>query len=106
MSYVFLVTAVAFEVIGSFFTKKSAGFTNFIPTLLLFCYYLLALSSLNLAVKKLDLSFAYPIWTGATIIGVSLVGILCFQESANIGKAMSIGVIALGIVGLVSSGRS
>ncbi|HOI39299.1 MAG TPA: SMR family transporter [Methanobacterium sp.] len=52
------------------------------------------------ALKKFDLSFAYAIWAGLGIFGVSIIGIMYFKEPYNILKIVSLLVIVVGVIGL------
>jgi small multidrug resistance pump len=99
-SWLFLVAAIVFEVAGTTSMKLSEGFTKTLPSVLLFVFYALAFGALTLTLKKLEMSFVYAIWSGLGTTLVTLIGILYFQESANLFKVASIGLIILGVVGL------
>ncbi len=47
---------------------------------------------LSLALKEVDLSFAYALWSG--------VGILWFREPMGALKMVSLGLIVIGVAGL------
>ena len=55
---------------------------------------------LVLAIKTLPLGTAYAIWTGMGAVGVAIVGIFLFEESADWIRLTSIVLIVIGIVGL------
>lgn len=99
-SWLFLVAAIVLEVAGTTSMKLSEGFTKTLPSVLLFVFYALAFGALTLTLKKLEVSFVYAIWSGLGTTLVTLIGILYFQESANLFKVASIGLIILGVVGL------
>ena len=99
-SWLLLVAAIVFEVAGTTSMKLSEGFTKTLPSVLLFVFYALAFGALTLTLKKLEVSFVYAIWSGLGTTLVTLIGILYFQESANLFKVASIGLIILGVVGL------
>ena len=99
-SWLLLVAAIVFEVAGTTSMKLSEGFTKTLPSVLLFVFYALAFGALTLTLKKLEMSFVYAIWSGLGTTLVTLIGILYFQESANLFKVASIGLIILGVVGL------
>ena len=52
------------------------------------------------ATKTLPLGTAYAVWTGIGAVGAALLGIMLFQESANIVRIGCIALIVAGIVGL------
>ncbi len=49
MSWVYLIFAIALEVGGTVSMKMSNGFTKIVPSILMIVLYILAFSSLNLA---------------------------------------------------------
>jgi small multidrug resistance pump len=99
-SWIFLVGAILFEVAGTTSMKLSAGFTRFLPSVLIFVFYALAFGALTMTLKTMDVSFVYAVWSGLGTTIVTLIGILYFRESANIVKVASIGLIVLGVAGL------
>jgi quaternary ammonium compound-resistance protein SugE len=55
---------------------------------------------LMLAIKSLPLGTAYAVWTGMGAVGVAIVGIFLFKESADLYRLLSITLVISGIVGL------
>ena len=55
---------------------------------------------LYLAQKSIPIGTAYVIWTGIGAIGTVLLGILFFNDSANIFRLLFLSLILIGIVGL------
>jgi quaternary ammonium compound-resistance protein SugE len=53
-----------------------------------------------LAIKTLPLGTAYAVWTGMGAVGVAIIGILLFKESADWIRLVSIMLIIVGIIGL------
>jgi len=100
MTYLFLALAIVFEVLGTFFIKQSQGFTRLVPSLIMFVYYGLSFSSLTLAAKKMDVSVAYPVWTGSAIALVAVMGMVYFKEPSSELKVISITLISFGVIGL------
>lgn len=86
--------------------KISNGLTKLIPSLGMFIAYFLCFSIFSLALKKIDVSIAYAIWSGVGITVISILGVLFFKESMNITKIISIILIITGIIGLNLSGVS
>ena len=106
MSWLFLLLAIVMEVSGTVSMKLSDGFTKMKPTITMFVFYLLSLSALNLALKKIDVGMAYAIWSGLGTALIATIGILWFKEPATAFKLVSIALIIMGVVGLnVSGGR-
>lgn len=104
MSWFLLVTAILFEVSGTTCMKLSYGFTRRLPTILMFVFYALGFVPLNLALKRINISVAYAIWSGIGTAIITTIGILWFKEPVNALKLISIALIIIGLVGLNLSG--
>lgn len=92
--------AIILEVAGTTLLKLSNGFTVFWPSLgVVFCYTV-ALAGIAFALKDLELSMAYAIWSGAGTAITAAIGIAVFGETATALKWLSLTLIIAGIVGL------
>jgi small multidrug resistance pump len=100
MSWLLLIVAIILEVSGTTCMKLSHGFSRRSPTILMFAFYGLGFIPLNLALRRIDLSVAYAIWSGMGTAIVTVIGILYFKEPANLIKVMSIALIIIGLIGL------
>ena len=101
----YLMLAIVAEVAGTTSIKFSEGFTRPLPSVAIFVFYGLSLGMLNLALKEIDLSFAYAVWSGVGMALIATVGILWFREPLGALKLASLALIAMGVVGLhLSSG--
>jgi small multidrug resistance pump len=96
----YLLLAIVAEVTGTTFVKLSHGFTRLFPSVLIFVFYGLSLGFLGLALKKVDLSLAYAVWSGLGIAFIASVGILFFREPVTTMKMVSLALIVAGVVGL------
>jgi small multidrug resistance pump len=101
----YLLLAIVAEVTGTTFVKLSDGFTKVLPTVMIVVFYGLSLGFLGLALKRVDLSLAYAIWSGLGITFIASVGILCFREPLTAIKLVSLGFIVAGVVGLNLAGE-
>jgi len=100
----FLVGAITLEVAGTTSMKLSEGFTKLLPSVLLFVFYAASFVALTLALKKIEVSVAYAVWSGAGTALIAAIGILYFNETASLLKFISILLIIFGVVGLNLSG--
>lgn len=100
MSWVYLFGAILFEVTGTISMKLSQGLTKMGPSIMIFVCYAVAFTLVTLAIRKIELSVAYTIWSGVGTVLVALVGIFYFGEQANVFKILSIVLVVLGVVGL------
>ena len=102
--WLYLAGAIALETAGTTSMKLSDGFTKLVPSILIFLFYADSFVALTFALKGIDVSLAYAIWSGIGTIIIATIGILYFQEPATALKIVSIGLIVIGVVGLKLSG--
>lgn len=99
-----LALAIALEVIGTTCMKLSEGFTRPVPSVLLFLFYGAAFAALTFALKKLDVSLVYAVWSGIGTLLITLIGVLYFREAMTVLKGVSIALIIAGVIGLNLAG--
>ena len=105
MPYVFLTAAILFEVAGITAMKLSRGFSELIPSLAVPVFYALSAAFLIVALKRLELSMTYAIWSGVGTALAALIGIAYFRESLTLFKVASLALVIAGVVGLSLAGR-
>jgi small multidrug resistance pump len=104
ISWIFFIIAIVLEVSGTISMKLSDGFTKLGPVIAMFIFYGLGLSLLALALKKIDVSVAYAVWSGLGTAIIAVVGILWFKEPATVVKIFSLILIIMGVIGLNLNG--
>jgi small multidrug resistance pump len=104
MHWIYLALAIAFEVSGTTCMKLSDGFTKLAPSVLMWLFYGLCFGCLTLALKKVDVSVAYAIWSGVGTALIATIGILYFRESISLLKVVGVVAIIGGVVALNLSG--
>jgi small multidrug resistance pump len=102
--WLYLAGAIMLEIAGTTSMKISHGFSNIVPSVLIFVFYAASFTALTIALKKIDVSSAYAIWSGAGTALITVIGIAYFREPATIIKLVSIVLIIIGVVGLNLSG--
>lgn len=100
MSWFILFLVGLFEVAWAVGLKYTHGFTRLWPSVgtvaaMGISFYLLAA-----AMRSLPLGTAYAVWVGIGAIGTAILGIALFNEPANAGRLVSLGLILAGIIGL------
>jgi len=98
MKWILLFIGIIAELLGTTSMKMSDGFSNLYPSIFTFVFWAIGLSVFLFALKEFDLSFAFAIWAGLGIIGVSIIGILYFKEPYSIMKIISIFIIVIGVI--------
>lgn len=100
LGWIYMILAILFEVAGTTSMKFSEGFTKVWPSIFIFLFYALCFSILTLALKTIEISIAYAIWSGLGTVLIVTIGILWFNESVSFVKILSIVLIIIGVVGL------
>jgi len=106
MSILYLVAAILCEICGTMALKLSDGLTRAGPSGVVLVAYLASFAALALALRGIELSIAYAVWSGVGTAIVALIGIVWFGEGVGVGKLLSLALIVLGVVGLHLSGRA
>ncbi len=104
ISYLLLIGAIVFEVMGTTCMKLSDGFDKLLPSVLIFVFYGISFVLFTLALKDLDVSMAYAIWAGLGTVLVTIIGIFYFSEPGTLIKLFSIILVIAGVVGLNLAG--
>ncbi len=84
--------------------KLSDGFTKTVPSICIFVFYALSFMALTMALKRIDVSVAYAIWSGIGTALIAIIGAVHFKEPMTMIKAVSVGIIIIGVVGLNITG--
>jgi len=88
------------EIVFALSLKYNAGFTRLIPSIITLISGGLSLFLLMTAIKFLPVGTAYAVWTGMGAVGVAILGIVLFKESADLYRLVSISFVIIGIIGL------
>jgi small multidrug resistance pump len=105
LSLLYLAAAIILEIGGTTSLKLSDGLTRLGPTGAVVVCYAASFALLSLALRGIDLSIAYAVWSGVGTAIVATIGIVWFGESAGVWKLLSLALIVLGVAGLHLSGR-
>ncbi len=100
MAWTYLMFAGLFEVGWAVGLKYTEGFTKPLPTVFTVAAMVVSLFLLGLALRELPLGTAYAVWTGVGTVGTVILGIVLFNDAADIIRLGCIGLIVAGIVGL------
>jgi small multidrug resistance pump len=106
MSVVYLAAAIVLEICGTTSLKLSDGFTRIGPSGAVILCYVASFALLSLALRGIELSIAYPIWSGVGTAVVAAIGIAWFGESVGAWKLLCLALIVLGVAGLPLTERA
>jgi small multidrug resistance pump len=96
--WIYLVIAILTEVAGTTAMKISQGLTKVIPTVLMFVLYGVSFVFMAIALKKIEVSIAYAIWSGLGTALIAAIGIIAFRESLNYPKIVGVILIIGGVI--------
>ncbi len=103
---ILLALAIAVEVAASALLPKAEGFTNLPWTIAVMSGYAVAIWLLTVIVRTMPVSVAYAIWAGTGTALVAVAGFLFLGESMSWVKAVSLGMIVFGVIGLNLTGAA
>ncbi|WP_370205973.1 SMR family transporter [Pararhodobacter marinus] len=98
MHWVYLLTAIFFETVGTTALKASAGFTRLGPSLLVVVAYGASFWLLAMVLKVMPVGIAYAVWSGAGIVLISAIGLVVFGQRLDLPAVLGIALIMAGIL--------
>jgi quaternary ammonium compound-resistance protein SugE len=100
LAWLLLFSAGLIEIVFALSLKYNQGFTRLIPSIVTLVSGGASLFLLMTAIKILPVGTAYAVWTGMGAVGVAILGIVLFKESAELYRILSIVLVIVGIIGL------
>ena len=100
MKWFYLILAGMFEILWAVAMNYSEGFSKLVPSIITAIGYIASAVFLAMALRELPLGTAYAMWTGAGVVGTSVLGMLLFQEKLTMPQVLCILMIVVGIAGL------
>lgn len=95
-----LLVAGMCEVAWAVGLKYTEGFTRLLPSAWTLAAMAASVVLLAWSLKTLPVGTAYAVWTGIGAVGTALLGMALFDESREVARLVSIGLIVAGILGL------
>lgn len=78
----------------------SRSFSEPLPSIAVPVFYVLSAVAVILALKRLDLSTTYAIWSGVGTALAAMIGVAYFREPITMLKIVSVALIIVGVIGL------
>jgi quaternary ammonium compound-resistance protein SugE len=100
MSWWYLLAAGAVEIVMALALKASQDWSRLTPSLIGVVAGLTSIFLLTKALRELPLGTAYAIWTGIGSVGVVVLGIAAFGETASPLRLVCICLVVAGSIGL------
>lgn len=100
MSWLYLVVAILFEVVGTSAMKMSEGMTRLGPAAVVVVCYGIAFLLLAKALRSMEVGIAYAIWSATGTAAIAAIGVFVFGESLTVMKVVGILLIVAGVISL------
>ena len=100
MAWICLLLAGLFEIGFALGMKYSEGFSKPLPTVATVAAALASLYLVSQAMKSIPVGTAYAIWTGIGAMGVTVLSIFLFGDSASPARLGCVALIIAGVIGL------
>lgn len=97
MTYLYLIMAIIFEVIGTAALQASEQFTRPKPLILTALGYMAAFYFLSLVLRTMPVGIAYAIWSGLGVMLITLVGLVWFGQRLDLPAIIGLGLIVAGV---------
>ncbi|MFF4776833.1 DMT family transporter [Microtetraspora fusca] len=98
MTWVYLGVAILFEIAFALGTNATKGFTRLVPSVLTLIAAAGGIYTLSLALRRLDVSVGYTIWTGIGGAGTVVLGAILFKERISAARLICFASIIGGAV--------
>jgi small multidrug resistance pump len=97
MPWLYLLVAIAGEVVGTTALKASDGFTRAGPAALVVIGYAIAFYFLALVLRTVPLGVTYAIWSGVGVAMVTVIGWLVYDQRLDAPAVLGIALIVAGV---------
>ncbi len=97
-AYIFLVLAIAFEVLSTSFLKDTNGFTKLYPSLVVIVALCICLFLMSHSMKFIPVGIVYASWAGLGIVAITIIAVIKYNQMPNIPTMIGIALIVIGVV--------
>jgi small multidrug resistance pump len=100
MAWLYLFLGAVISLAANFLLKASNGFENLTYGLVSLAMFMVGIALYGFAIKVIPLNVAYVIWTGASVVLLTIVAFIFFDEKITLTHLLFISMIIVGSVGL------
>ena len=97
-AYIFLILAIAFEVLSTSFLKDTNGFTNLYPSLIVISALCICLYLMSHSMKFIPVGIVYASWAGLGIVGITIIAAFKYKQIPNIPTIIGLSLIVVGVI--------
>ncbi|OUI77891.1 multidrug transporter [Commensalibacter intestini] len=98
MSYLYLMIAIAVEIVATSSLKASDGFTNWFFTMISLIGYGVSFYCLSIALREIPVGIAYAVWSGVGTVGICLLAWLIYKQNLSLISIVGILFIIVGVI--------
>ena len=98
MKFVYLIAAIACEVVATSALKASDGFSRPGPAAVTVVGYGISFYLLALALREIPVGIAYAVWSGTGIVLISAIGWIVFGQKLDSWGVFGLGLIIAGVL--------
>ena len=104
--YLILALGITTGIAANSFAKISEGFTKLTPTIACFLLMTVTMLSLAKAMSVIPVAFSYSTYSGLTVAGVVIFGMLKYNQVPNMYGFIGICLIVTGVIMVNYLGRT
>ena len=97
-AYIFLILAIAFEVLATSFLKDTNGFTNLYPSLIVIIALCICLFLMSHTMKFIPVGIVYATWAGLGIVAITIIAVIKYNQIPNTPTIIGLSFIIIGVV--------
>ncbi len=98
MNYLFLMVAIAIEVVATTALARSESFTRLYPSLIAVVGYSASMGLLSFPLKVMPTGIVYATWSGVGIVLIAGVAWLKYGQKLDLPAIVGLGFIILGCI--------
>ena len=97
-AYIFLILAIAFEVLSTSFLKDTNGFTRLYPSVVVIVALCICLFLMSHSMKLIPVGIVYASWAGLGIVAITIIGVLKYKQIPNLPTIVGLSLIVIGVI--------
>ncbi|MDO5640227.1 MAG: SMR family transporter [Neisseria sp.] len=97
-AWLYLLVAIAFEIVATTLLKASDGFTRLGVGAASIACYALSLYLLSQLLRAIPIGIAYALWSGIGIVAISIIGRLFMNQKLDTAAVIGIALIVCGVL--------
>ena len=97
-AYIFLILAIAFEVLATSFLKDTNGFTSLYPSLIVVIALCICSFLMSHTMQFIPVGIVYATWAGLGIVGITIIAVIKYKQIPNIPTMIGLSLIVVGVI--------